>query len=70
MRRKIQEWMVGSDPYVLGLAGDAMLAVLTAAVITGGIRFVVGFLWGDLQRALNENRLVNESWIPGAPSQK
>ncbi|WP_458760765.1 hypothetical protein ACSVBT_08285 [Afipia sp. TerB] len=44
MRRKIQEWMVGSDPYVLGLAGDAMLAVLTAAVITGGIRFVVGFL--------------------------
>jgi hypothetical protein len=44
MRRKIHEWMVGSDPYVLGLAGDAMLAVLTAAVITGGIRFVVGFL--------------------------
>ena len=36
MRRKIHEWMVGSDPYVLGLAGDAVLAVLTAAVITGG----------------------------------
>jgi hypothetical protein len=44
MRRKIHDWMVGSDPYLLELAGDAMFAVLSAAVVTGGIRFVVGFL--------------------------
>lgn len=44
MRRKIHDWMVGSDPSVLELAGDAVLAVLMAAVMTGGIRFVVGFL--------------------------
>jgi hypothetical protein len=43
MRRKLHEWMVG-DPYALGLAGDAVLAVLTAGVITGSIRFIVGFL--------------------------
>jgi hypothetical protein len=44
MRRKFHDWMVGSDPYVLGLAGDAVLAVLTAGVITGSIRLIVGFL--------------------------